>query len=749
MESADPAAGKGKAVDSAASHFLPPEHWEDVFAVEDPWQYGRSEYEKWKFGLTLSLLPEKRAARAVELACAEGHLTALLAPHVDRLLAYDISKTALGRARVRCADFKTVEFHELNLADGALPAKQDLVLCSEVLFYLSLDLVEDVAKRIASSLKVGGHVLLAHGNQISDDRTKTGFDWGHAFGAETIGKVFAATEGLSLVRQLSTPLFTIHLFRRNSPSAGKTAKPPLLETLPLPHDLTLPPDVEKTIIWDGAVMTRKEAQATESASKVPILMYHSIADDGPLELAPYRVAPAAFREQLRYLRRHGYHSITLGDWADCLAEERPVAGRPVIITFDDGYKDFFENAWPALERADFTATVFAVTEKVGGAADWDGLAEPLELMDWDQLKAIAKGGITVASHTASHKDLSAISISDVRRECGRARIMLQETLGHEVDALAFPWGRSTAASREAAAQCGYRIGVRSWGGPSPLGDDPLNIARIEIEGGDSLDLFAQKLNQEAAPVEPQAFKDIDEPTVAPDPADTGANRNGHSWDSAMPSHRDYRHRLAAQLDGLIGQFVKLQNELLSADGAAPATLQQKLTSLFALPVTGKVVTSLKPDQEIVPGIQISFEAEDSVTLSVEPKADHTLSPESYLNSVGVGFSGVSQWRMIAAALEWKELSLAERFQFSIYARPSRPVSCDLVLRLPRVGKPPLEVPLASLTLRPEERNATISGNIAMPDFIDLNTMETPQFALFFDTDDDLSVVIHYLNCYFA
>ncbi len=445
---------------------LTPEYWEEVFAEEDPWNYGTSAYERWKFDQTLSLLPSRRFARALELGCAEGHFTVRLAPLVGQLTAIDISSTAIDRARKRCAGLDNAQCQVLNLAGDPLPNKLDLIVCSEVLFYLPSEMLEEVAGKIAASLKPGGHLLLAHGNVIADDRTRTGFDWGHLFGARTIGKVFTALDQLALLKELRTPLYTVHLFRRISGLRGPKAEPEIRE-VPLPPELVLTPEVEKTILWDGAEMTRAEASASESATAVPILMYHSVAEDGPPELAPYRISPQAFREQMRYLRRHGYHSITIEDWGACIAAQRPLPGRPVILTFDDGYKDFIENAWPILERADFKATLFVVTERVGRVADWDpAVSRPLPLMSWRDLQELQAKGVEIGSHSASHKDFSAISVDQVMAEGRRAREKLQEQLGREARVIAFPWGRGDEGVRRALARCGYAFGLTTWGGHS-------------------------------------------------------------------------------------------------------------------------------------------------------------------------------------------------------------------------------------------------------------------------------------------
>src|ERR1700704_2459088 len=118
----------------------------------------------------------------------------------------------------------------------------------------------------------------------------------------------------------------------------------------------------------------------------PILMYHSVADEGPPELSAFRVSCAAFRQQMRFLREHGYHSISLTEWALSIATKRFVAGRPVVITFDDGYADFATNAWPVLAETNLRATIFVVTGSVGGIADWDRTEQAgLALLGWNEL----------------------------------------------------------------------------------------------------------------------------------------------------------------------------------------------------------------------------------------------------------------------------------------------------------------------------------------------------------------------------
>jgi peptidoglycan/xylan/chitin deacetylase (PgdA/CDA1 family)/SAM-dependent methyltransferase len=755
-------------------------YWETLFSEKDPWKYSTSAYERWKTGLVLELLPPERPHFALEVGCAEGHMSVALAQRVERLLAVDISATALTRARERCTGCANVEFRQLDIVDGALPAKLDLILVSEVLFYISREEVEQVAQRFTRQLEVGGHVLLVHGNVIQDDRTRTGFDWGHEFGALTIGRIFGATKGLALIRELRTPLFTIQLFRR----LGRTSKSrpaAQIEEIPLPLDLELLPELERTILWDGAAMTREEAQRTESASSVPILMYHSIADDGPMELAPYRTSPADFRAHLRYLRAQGYHSISLQDWVESIAAGLPVPGRPVIITFDDAYQDFFDSALPALERSGFTATVFVVTEKAGAYADWDQLADPPRLMGWNDIRAAVARDITIGSHSANHKDLARIPRAELRREAERSRATLEEQLGETVEVIAYPWGRSDPESRKVLADCGYRIGLRSWGGKSTLRDDPLELSRIEINGTDDLETVIRKIKGEYVPPdEPESEQSAMTEMKTSEPVSFfGPQANGEliSFDpqrsqpktgagaeaelvefapAAPQAHRpeefspavDFRQQIASRLDALVGEFVKLQVKLLN-DPGAPMSAQRRLASLFALPVTGRVSRKLEPSQEIVEGVIVSFEETANLNLLVEPKLDHSLSPEGYLNTLRFELTGRTEWLSMAVALDWRELSLARRFQLSFYGNSNRAVTCEAALRLPRVGNPSEEIFFSSFTLSSQARNAVSSGELSLPDFIKFDTRQPPELVFYFDISDELSLEMNYLNCYFA
>src|SRR5262249_287294 len=106
-----------------------PAYWDAIYRTPDPWSYG-SPYEQLKYQRTLSLLPAAPIRRALEVGCAEGRFSAMLAPRVEHLVASDVSATALERAKARCSDLPNVEVRPLDFFDAPLPQGLDLLVCS-------------------------------------------------------------------------------------------------------------------------------------------------------------------------------------------------------------------------------------------------------------------------------------------------------------------------------------------------------------------------------------------------------------------------------------------------------------------------------------------------------------------------------------------------------------------------------------------------------------------------------------------
>lgn len=459
--------------------------WDEYFAREDPWNYG-SPYEQEKYELQLSLLPDRPIGRALELACAEGLFTARLAERVDHLLATDIAAPAVMRARQRLAGQGNVDFAVLDLSRDALPDDLDLIVCSEVLYYLD-DVAElaAVAARLAAALAPGGTLITAHAYMIGDDRTRTGFDWSNPFGVEGIAKVLGETASLALDHSIRTELYRVDRYCRVEDADVRPT--PLMRD----HALTvsLEPAVARRIIWNGAPTLRAEA-AGERRQSLPVLMYHAVAETGAEELRRFRVTPTAFRDQMRWLRSHGYHAITADHVQWHLTHDEPFAGRPVWITFDDGLQDFADRAWPVLQALDMTAEIFLVTDHVGGRSQWDAHFGPAaQLMDAGTIARLSAEGAFFGSHLATHRAADGLSTPDLAEELLRSRAMIERWIGWAPTAVAAPFGAIDGRFGRLAEQCGYGLAMGGGQGPVTLGDLPFDLTRMEVRGDREQDDF--------------------------------------------------------------------------------------------------------------------------------------------------------------------------------------------------------------------------------------------------------------------
>jgi glycosyltransferase involved in cell wall biosynthesis/SAM-dependent methyltransferase len=471
--------------------------WEAVFAEADPWDYS-SEYETEKYDLTLDVVTRHRPSSVLELACAEGRFTRRLAEHVGAVTAADISSLALARAAERCAGFDNIAFQTLDLVDEVIPAQQEMIICSEVLYYLpDRAALAEVAGKISGALADGGRLVMANHFLLKDDPSVTGFDWDQAYGAKVVHEAFAARPELVLESSLVTELYRIDCFRRAE--RDRVPPPQIVE-----HVLKarIEPRLESFIVRGGAAALKGELLATTQSWEIPVLAYHRVADDGPAALSPWRVTPQAFEAQMRLLRRHGYYTVTPEQMLQHMHRRAPLPGRPVLITFDDAYQDFADAAWPVLQACGFGATVFAVVDRVGDAARWDADAgPPARLMDSQTIVALSRQGVCFGSHLASHAPAPTLSSRALLDEVVRYKTQLEAWTGGPVRTIAAPYGAVDERYHRTIAAAGLSLGFTSDHGTANLWAAPGRTPRVEVRGDWSLADFAAALGLEPDKVE--------------------------------------------------------------------------------------------------------------------------------------------------------------------------------------------------------------------------------------------------------
>jgi peptidoglycan/xylan/chitin deacetylase (PgdA/CDA1 family) len=221
-------------------------------------------------------------------------------------------------------------------------------------------------------------------------------------------------------------------------------------------------------------------------------MYHRIAAAGGLRR--YRIAPEMFAQQMSLLDAAGFTTLTPEALAEGLDRGRPFAGRPVVLTFDDGYDDFYEVAWPVLRAHRFTATVFAVAGRLGQTADWDAeYGPPASLMSAERLKALAREGVSIGSHAFTHTRLTHLETGELYRETLASAAILEQVLGRRPTAFCYPYGALDPVVEQAVEVCGYRLAFSVTPGAATLDSPRLRLPRLEVAGGLDLRAFAGML----------------------------------------------------------------------------------------------------------------------------------------------------------------------------------------------------------------------------------------------------------------
>jgi peptidoglycan/xylan/chitin deacetylase (PgdA/CDA1 family) len=229
---------------------------------------------------------------------------------------------------------------------------------------------------------------------------------------------------------------------------------------------------------------------------LPILMYHKIGYPKPGQR--YRnlsVNPQKFAGQVRWLKHRGYRTVT---FADLSAPAVRLPPKPVMLTFDDGYENYYTDAFPILEAAGFTACVYVVVSLVGKTNEWSRGRTDVEerLMTWAQIEELQRRGMEFGSHTMTHRELQGDAVPHLPEEIGHSKRALEDRLGRPVLSFAWPGGvgADSTAQRAFIARCGYRFACRADGGREIWPPrDPLALRRDAVGEKHSWHAFAWKL----------------------------------------------------------------------------------------------------------------------------------------------------------------------------------------------------------------------------------------------------------------
>lgn len=249
---------------------------------------------------------------------------------------------------------------------------------------------------------------------------------------------------------------------------------------------------------DGLAEARAPVPDIDSAQGIPILMYHKVNPNPATGGKGLRVNPAVFEKQMRYLAYRGYTSVSINDVVRHITYGAPLPPRPVAIAFDDGYMDNYRYAFPILKKYNITATIFVVSDIIGGTNDFDYLAgkQPLNgMMGWKELKEMSDAGNSIGSHTLSHARLTDISQEKALKEISQSKKVLEEGLGKPVEVFCYPYGNYNGKVAAMVEESGYLAAVTTDQGLSGQGDNIFALPRIRVTGYYDQEKFLAELTR--------------------------------------------------------------------------------------------------------------------------------------------------------------------------------------------------------------------------------------------------------------
>jgi peptidoglycan/xylan/chitin deacetylase (PgdA/CDA1 family)/glycosyltransferase involved in cell wall biosynthesis len=245
--------------------------------------------------------------------------------------------------------------------------------------------------------------------------------------------------------------------------------------------------------WRGVRSGMSRRRWLQTTRGVPVLAYHAFGEDE--EGDRFATSRRAFARQLRLLRLLRYRVVSFAELAATLRAGEAPSPRTAVITIDDGYTDNLTIARPLLRRRRFPATIFLVSGRLGGVNDWteEGAVAGRRLVSESEATELAGDGIEIGAHTRTHPALTAIVGEQLDEELVGSRKDLEALLDTPVRAFAYPYGFFSSASVTAVRNAGYEGACTVENRLARLGDDPLEIPRLEIRGGDSTLTFLRKL----------------------------------------------------------------------------------------------------------------------------------------------------------------------------------------------------------------------------------------------------------------
>jgi peptidoglycan/xylan/chitin deacetylase (PgdA/CDA1 family) len=242
---------------------------------------------------------------------------------------------------------------------------------------------------------------------------------------------------------------------------------------------------------------------------IPILMYHSISPQAHRDFRPFIVTPEAFAAQMHYIHKHDYRVFNVTQYITQIKQNKDqLPERLVVITFDDGFEDFYVHALPILQRHSYSATLYLATNYIGGSSKWLWREHEAErpILNWQQIREIQRSGIECGAHSHTHAQLDLLPLEQTKQEIIDSKKLLEEQLQQTVHSFAYPHGYHTAAIKRMVREAGFSSACAVKYETSTKGEDHFALSRLLVGPDITIGEFAALLTKAPAALTTRMYK---------------------------------------------------------------------------------------------------------------------------------------------------------------------------------------------------------------------------------------------------
>jgi|APSaa5957512622_1039677.scaffolds.fasta_scaffold09713_2 peptidoglycan/xylan/chitin deacetylase (PgdA/CDA1 family) len=241
-------------------------------------------------------------------------------------------------------------------------------------------------------------------------------------------------------------------------------------------------------------------------------MYHCVSNFPHEKDIPYdNVPPELFRTHMQILASEHYNVISLSALAKKIETKQNIPQKTIAITFDDGYKNNYQNAFPILEDMGFCATLFLIVNAIDKQQPfehllWDEISQKHFLghpesrlpLNWGEVREIAQSGMEIASHGLTHRSIGYLEPEEARKEIFESKEILENAISNEVKCFSYPFGSVVyndynSHTADILIEAGYEGACTTEIGAVAKSDSVYELRRIPVRETDNSTAFKQKI----------------------------------------------------------------------------------------------------------------------------------------------------------------------------------------------------------------------------------------------------------------